>query len=109
MTESWADWNRGIDDAYAYLQPKAGMPRQYYDGYYFACALDFEGITAQRSCAIAEFEGAQLVSSSSARESEISVQLQRLAARFSTGTGPSAIIPGAGPAQPVRSSRPTRG
>lgn len=108
MTESRADWNRGIDDAYAYLPPRAGMPKQYYDGYYYACALDFEGIAAVPPSAIAEGEGAQPDLSSSTGESEISVQLQRLVARLSTGSGPSPVTPEAPDALPARgaSSKP---
>lgn len=33
-----------MDDAYAYLLPRGDMPQEYYDGYYYACAMNFEYI-----------------------------------------------------------------
>lgn len=102
MAESWADWNRGMDEAYACLQPRAGMPKQYYEGYYYACALDFEGIAATPPGAIAEDQGAEPVLSYCTGESETSVQLQRLATRLSTGAGPSPVTPEPPNALPAR-------
>jgi hypothetical protein len=42
MPKDPANWNRGVDDAKAMLLPSSGMPRGYYEGYYYACALDYE-------------------------------------------------------------------
>jgi hypothetical protein len=42
MPRDLADWNRGVDDAKAMLLPSSGMTRDYYSGYYYACALDYE-------------------------------------------------------------------
>jgi hypothetical protein len=42
MPRDLAHWNRGVDDAKAMLLPASGMPRDYYAGYQYACALDYE-------------------------------------------------------------------
>jgi hypothetical protein len=36
------DWNAGMDDAEAGLLAQSGMPPDYYGGYHYACALDYE-------------------------------------------------------------------
>jgi hypothetical protein len=62
MANCWTDWNRGMDDAYAYLRPQAGMPGQYYQGYDYGCALTFECIADVRPAEIAEDEGVGVAS-----------------------------------------------
>lgn len=59
MNHSWPDWTRGTDDANAYLQPRAGMPKSYYEGYYYTCALNFEYMAAAVPLAIMEDEEAR--------------------------------------------------
>ena len=53
MPKDLADYNRGVDDAKAMLLPSSGMPRDYYEGYQYAYALDYEcmdfGPTTMRS------------------------------------------------------------
>ncbi len=61
MAEPWADWNCGMDDAYACLLPRAGMPPKYYEGYDYACALNFEGIGGGVR-AVTEDEPAEILS-----------------------------------------------
>jgi len=46
MGRDLADWNRGMGDAEAGRLAASGRSRDYYGGYYYACAVNFEYIGA---------------------------------------------------------------
>lgn len=82
-----------MDDAYAGLQPRAGMPKQYYDGYHYACAIDFEGIVDAPQQPISEVEGLETVPIAEAvTEPAIAIALGRLEARLNADRAQSVAI-----------------
>ena len=62
-----ADWNIGMDDAEAGALRRSGMPPDYYGGYGYACALNYEymalGREPQVSRALATMQASHQIAS----------------------------------------------
>jgi hypothetical protein len=67
----------------------SGRPRDYYDGYDFACAVNYEYIEARPPCAGEEDLGPIGDASASFTASRLSAQLDRLNSRLLDGHGAS--------------------
>jgi hypothetical protein len=96
MGRDLADWNRGMGDAGSGRLAASGRSRDYYDGYYYACAVNYEYIGA-----LPEFAGEgdlSQISSDSATvaASGFNAQLNRLNSRLLASHGAS-LPAGAGP------------
>ena len=66
-----ADWNIGMDDAEAGALRRSGMPPDYYGGYGYACALNYEymalGREPQVSRALATMQASHQIDLASSR------------------------------------------
>ena len=96
MGRDLADWNRGMGDAGSGRLAASGRSRDYYDGYDYACAVNYEYIRA-----LPEFAGegdfSQIGSdSATVAASDFSAQLNRLNSRLLDSYGAS-LPAGAGP------------
>lgn len=89
MGRNLADWNRGMGDAESGRLAASGRSRDYYDGYDYACAVDYE-----YAAVLPEFAGEGDLSrasgdSAALAASGFSAQLERLNSRLLDSEGAS--------------------
>ena len=90
------DWNRGMGDAESGRLAASGRSRDYYDGYYYACAVNYEYVGA-----LPEFAGEGDLSkigsdSATVAAADFTAQLNRLHSSLLNSQGAS-LPAGAGP------------
>ena|ERR1035437_9170785 len=87
MGRDLADWNRGMGDAESGRLAASGRSRDYYDGYHFACAVDYEYIGVLPEFAgegdLSQFSGDYTAGAAS----DFSAQLDRLNSRLLDSQG----------------------
>jgi len=82
MGRNLADWNRGMGDAESGRLAASGRSQDYYDGYSYACAVDYEFI-GELPEVTGESDLSQLVGDSAeGAAAEFTLQLDRLNTRL---------------------------
>lgn len=96
MGRNLADWNRGMTDAEAGRLAAHGRSRDYYDGYDYACAFDYEIGTALEFVGKGDIAEAEECRAEAAMA--FSAQLDRLNMRLLASEGARPPAPGQGEA-----------
>ena len=89
MGRDLADWNRGMEDAESGRLAASGGSPDYYDGYYYACAVDYEYIGQRLPVADEGDRIPTATDSPAVAASGFNAQLNRLNSRLSDSQGPS--------------------